>query len=162
MGRFSGGRSFGSSVGGHHFFNFLQAGGFTGEFGEVVEFGSSYLAHFEDFNAVHAGRVHRENAFHAYAERDFAYGERFADATSSAGDNHAVKGLESFVVAFRENTAKAVARGALTRACGAYIAVKQCEILIKSAVFYFLFNFVDIHKTYFLRIVFFFWTFFDF
>ena len=141
-----GGRSFGFARGGNYFFQFLQAGRFTGEFGQIIEFGSSDFTDLQYFNAVHAGGVNRENAFHAYAKGNFAYRESFADAASSAGDDDTVKGLESLIVAFYDFYFHS------DRIAGFENRYIGFEIV---------FNFVDIHKTYFLRI-FFFWTFFGF
>jgi hypothetical protein len=69
-------------------------------FAQVRQLGAADLAMALDFNLVHARRMQREDAFHAFAVADAAYRERLVQAGAAFADDHTRENLDAFLVAF--------------------------------------------------------------
>ena len=75
--------------------SFLNLGCLAAELTQIVELRATDLTTADNGDAVDAGAVQRERALDANAIGRAANGERFANGTVAAGDDHAFEGLQT-------------------------------------------------------------------
>jgi len=81
-------------------FALAEAGGFTLQLTEIVEFGAPDAARAHDIDMIDDGGMQRENALYTLPKADFANGDGFAQAGVLAGDHGSFESLQAFFVAF--------------------------------------------------------------
>src|SRR5437588_586282 len=79
---------------------FFDAGCFTAESPEVIEFRAADPAMAFNLDVIDAGRVQGEHALHADSAGDFADGEHLPRAAAFARDHQTLKNLNALFVAF--------------------------------------------------------------
>src|SRR5579875_2389902 len=71
----------------------------AGAAAQIIELGATHGTLADDGNRLDVGRIEREDALDAFAERNLADGERRAHALVGAGDAHALEILHAGAVA---------------------------------------------------------------
>src|SRR5699024_8301656 len=79
---------------------FLDLGSLAAALTQIVQLGATDLAAADHHDVIQAGGMQGERALHAYAVGRAADGERLAHRTVAAGDDHALKRLQTLAGTF--------------------------------------------------------------
>lgn len=79
-------------------FLFFDFGFLSGEFAEIEDAGLTHFPVAQYLEGLDVRGVHREDTLHSHVPGHFAHGERFGDSVSFDLDDHALEGLDTFLV----------------------------------------------------------------
>jgi hypothetical protein len=85
---------------GHPSANFFNAGRFSAQFAQVVQFCTANFTAAHDFQFRNPWCMDRKRSFHTNAVGNFADGKCLADACPAAADDDSFEQLDPFTVAF--------------------------------------------------------------